>query len=225
MWAWPSFGTHFGTVFWRCSRPSSCSVGLFSGLFTPTEGAAVTNLYALTLGLVVYRTLSFADVGRVLRETAETAGVVMPLVMSAGALGWCLSASRIPQIAAPAMLASISHPLLFLLTCNLLLLLVGCFMETLAAILILLPILVPAAVAFGIDPAQFAIMMIPILVLGTIHPPVGVVRFISSRIAEISYETLARAVLPWLIPLFCVLAAITLWPPITTWLPGLVLGR
>ena len=199
--------------------------GMFSGLFTPTEGAAVASLYALMLGMVVYRTLTVADLGRVLRDTAETAGVVMPLVMAAGALGWCLSVSRLPQIAAPAMVASISHPLLFLLMCNVLLLLVGCFMETLAALLILVPILVPAAKAFGIDPAQFAIMMILNLVLGTIHPPVGVVLFISSRIAEISYETLARAVLPWLIPLFCVLAAITLWPPITTWLPGLVLGR
>jgi TRAP-type C4-dicarboxylate transport system permease large subunit len=106
-----------------------------------------------------------------------------------------------------------------------LLLLVGCFMETLAALLILIPILLPAAQSFGVPPVQFGIMMIFNLILGTIHPPIGVVLFVASRIAEISYETLARAVLPWLVPLLVVLMMITLWPPITMFLPTLVMGR
>ena len=144
--------------------------------------------------------------------------------MAAGALGWCMSISRIPQTVAPALVAAIHSPLLFLLVCNLLLLVVGCFMETLAALLILIPILVPAAHSFGIAPVQFGIIMIFNLILGTIHPPVGVVLFITSRIAEISFETMSRAVLPWLVPLLVVLAAITLWPPLTTWLPAFVLG-
>src|SRR6201999_452147 len=99
--------------------------------FTPTEAAAVASLYALTLGLVVYRTLKLDDIVRVLIETVETAGIVCVLVMAAGALGWCMSISRIPQTVAPWMVASIHAPLLFLLVCNILLLLVGCFMETL----------------------------------------------------------------------------------------------
>ena len=225
--SFPGFGelwASFRDGFFALMAPVVLLGGMFSGLFTPTEAAAVASLYALALGLFVYRTLRVADIGRVLVETVETAGIVTVLVMAAGALGWCLSISRLPQIAAPAMVASIASPLLFLLTCNALLLVVGCFMETLAALLILIPILGPAAHAFGINPLQFGIMMILNLILGTIHPPIGVVLFISSRIAEISFEALARAVLPWIVPLLIVLAAITLWPPLTTWLPGLVMG-
>jgi TRAP-type C4-dicarboxylate transport system permease large subunit len=144
--------------------------------------------------------------------------------MAAGALGWCMSISRVPQTVAPWMIASLHSKLVFLLVCNALLLLVGCFMETLAALLILIPILTPAAQGFGVEPVQFGIMMIFNLILGTIHPPVGVVLFVTSRIAEISYERMSRAVLPWLVPLLVVLAMITLWPPITTWLPRVVFG-
>ena len=155
----------------------------------------------------------------------ETTGVVTVLVMAAGAMGWCMSLSRIPQTVAPALVASIASPLLFLLVCNVMLLVVGCFMETLAALLILIPILVPAANSFHIPPVQFGIIMIFNLILGTIHPPIGVVLFITSRIAGISFETMSRAVLPWLVPLLIVLGMITVWPPLTTWLPDLVMSR
>jgi tripartite ATP-independent transporter DctM subunit len=199
--------------------------GMFSGLFTPTESAAVATTYALLLGLVVYRTLRPADIVQILVNTVETVGVVTALVMAAGALGWCMSISRLPQTVAPAMLATIHSPAVFLLLCNVILLLIGCFMETIAALLILIPILVPVAVAFGVSPVQFGIMMIFNLILGAIHPPIGVVLFVASRIAEISYEKLARAVLPWLIPLLVVLLMVTLVPPITMFLPTLVMGR
>ena len=216
-------GRSFRDGFFALMAPVILLGGMFSGYFTPTEAASVASLYALLLGVVVYRTLRLADVVRVLVETVETAGIVTVLVMAAGALGWCMSISRIPQTVTPALTASIHSPLLFLLVCNVLLLVVGCFMETLAALLILIPILVPAAHSFGIAPVQFGIIMIFNLILGTIHPPVGVVLFITSRIAEISFEAMSRAVLPWLVPLLIILAAITLFPPLTTWLPGLVM--
>ena len=221
------FGEIFASFrdgFFALMAPVILLGGMFSGLFTPTEAAAVASLYALVLGLAVYRTLRLADIVRVLLDTVETAGIVTVLVMAAGALGWCMSISRIPQTVAPAMVATIHSKLLFLLVCNVLLLVVGCFMETLAALLILIPILVPAARSFGIPDVQFGIIMILNLILGTIHPPVGVVLFITSRIAEISFETMSRAVLPWLVPLLVVLAAIVLWPPLTTWLPKVVMG-
>jgi tripartite ATP-independent transporter DctM subunit len=199
--------------------------GMFSGLFTPTEAAAVATTYALLLGLVIYRTLTPRDIVDILVNTVETVGVVTALVMAAGALGWCMSISRIPQTVAPAMLATIHSPAVFLLLCNAILLLVGFFMETLAAMLILIPILLPVAESFGVSPVQFGIMMIFNLILGAIHPPIGVVLFVASRIAEVSYETLARAVLPWLVPLLVVLMMITLWPPITMFLPNLVMGK
>jgi tripartite ATP-independent transporter DctM subunit len=197
--------------------------GMFSGLFTPTEAAAVATLYALFLGFVVYRTLTWRMLPKLLIDSAEVSGLVCALVMAAGALGWCMSISRLPQTLAPALVGTLGSPLLFLLTTNLILLLVGCFMETLAALLLLIPILVPAAHSFGIDPTQFGLIMIFNLILGTIHPPVGVVLFVTSRIAEISYEAMSRAILQWLVPLLIVLVLVTLFPALTLWLPNLAM--
>jgi len=210
---------------WALLTPVILLGGMFSGLFTPTEAAAVACLYALFLGFVVYRTLSLKDLPAILINTAETTGIVAVLVMVAGALGWCMSISRIPQTVAPAIVAAIHEPLVFLSVSNLVLLAVGCFMEALAAMLILIPILVPAAISFGIDPVQFGLIMIFNLILGTIHPPVGVVLFVMARIAEVSFEQISRAILPWLVPLLIVLVAITVWPPLTLWLPTLVMNK
>jgi tripartite ATP-independent transporter DctM subunit len=210
---------------WALLTPVILLGGMFSGLVTPTEAAAVACLWALFLGFVVYRTLSIKDLPAILLNTAETTGIVAVLVMVAGALGWCMSISRIPQTLAPAIVAAIHEPIVFLLVSNVILLAVGCFMEALAAMLILIPILVPAAISFGIDPVQFGLIMIFNLILGTIHPPIGVVLFVMSRIAEVTFEQISRAILPWLVPLLIVLLAITVWPPLTLWLPGLMMNK
>jgi tripartite ATP-independent transporter DctM subunit len=214
----------FKGAFFALLAPVILLGGMFSGAFTPTEAAAVADLYALFLGFVVYRTLKFRDLPAILINTAETTGIVTVLVMAAGALGWCMSISRIPQTLAPAMVAAIQDPIVFLLVSNVVLLIVGFFMEVLAAMLILIPILVPAAISFGVDPVQFGLIMIINLILGTIHPPIGVVLFVMARIADVTFEAISRAILPWLVPLLVVLLAITLWPPLTLWLPGVVMG-
>jgi tripartite ATP-independent transporter DctM subunit len=213
----------FFSGFFALMTPVVILGGMFSGTFTPTEAAAVACLYALLLGLVVYRTLEWRQLGPILVETAETTGLVLVLVMAAGALGWCMSISRVPQTLSPMIVATISSPIAFLLMANALMLLVGCFMEALAAMLILIPILVPAAIAYGIDPVQFGVIMVLNLILGTIHPPIGVVLFVVTRIANVSFETMSRAILPWLVPLLAVLLAISLWPPLTLWLPGMIM--
>lgn len=210
---------------WALLAPVILLGGMFSGHFTPTEAAAVAAAYSLFLGFVVYRTLEWKMLPGILVETVETTGLVLVLVMAAGALGWCLSVSRVPQTLTPMIVDTIKDPMMFLLACNAVLLLVGCFMEVLAAMLILIPIMVPAAINFGIDPVHFGVMMIMNLILGTIHPPIGVVLFITARIAEISFETMSRAILPWLIPLLIVLAMVTVWPPLTLWLPNLLMGK
>jgi tripartite ATP-independent transporter DctM subunit len=210
---------------WALLTPVILLGGMFSGLVTPTEAAAVACLWALFLGFVVYRTLSIKDLPAILLNTAETTGIVAVLVMVAGALGWCMSISRIPQTLAPAIVAAIHEPLVFLLVSNVILLAVGCFMEALAAMLILIPILVPAAISFGIDPVQFGLIMIFNLILGTIHPPIGVVLFVMARIADVTFEQISRAILPWLAPLLIVLLAITVWPPLTLWLPALLMNK
>lgn len=217
-------GRSFLNGFFALMTPPIILGGMFSGLVTPTEAAAVACLYALFLGFFVYRTLEVKQLWPILIDTVETMGLVAVLVMAAGALGWCMSISRVPQTLTPLIVETIAHPLVFLLVCNLILLVVGCFMEALAAMLILIPILVPAANSFGIDPVQFGIIMILNLILGTIHPPIGVVLFVVTRIANVSFEAMSKAILPWLVPLLVVLAAITLWPPLTTWLPNHIMG-
>ncbi len=219
-----AIGKAFVDCFFAIMTPAVILGGMFSGWFTPTEAAAVACLYALFLGFVVYRTLHWRQLGPILVDTAVTTGVVMVLVMSAAALGWCISISRVPQTLTPLILATIASPVVFLLLVNVLLLVVGCFMEALAAMLILIPILAPAAASYGIDPVQFGVMVVLNLIIGTITPPMGVVLFVVTRIAEIRFETMARAILPWLIPLLVVLLAITLWPPLTLGLAGAMRG-
>jgi tripartite ATP-independent transporter DctM subunit len=215
----------FRRAFFALMTPVVLFGGMIAGVFTPTEAAAVAAVYALFLGLVIYREFDLRDLPRIVVDTVETTGVVMALVMTAGALGWCLSLSRVPQTIGPAMVSAIGDPLLFLLAVNLILLVVGCFMEALAAMLILIPILTPAALNLGIDPVQFGLIFVLNLMIGTVTPPVGVVLFVTSKISGISFEAMSRAILPWLIPLLAVLAAITFYPPLTTALPGLIMTR
>ena len=197
----------------------------FPGIFTPTEAAAVAVTYALVLGLFVYRDFRLADLPRIILDTVETTGVVTALVMTASLLGYCISVSRLPQEFGAVLTSLTTNPLVYLLIVNVLLLVVGCFMEALAAMLVLIPILVPPAIALGIDPLQFGLVFVLNLMIGTITPPVGVVLYVTAKVADVPFENLVKAVLPYLVPLFAVLAMITLWPPLTTWLPRLLLGR
>ncbi len=217
--------TAFRRAFWALMAPVVLFGGLLSGIFTPTEAAAVAVTYALVLGLFVYRDFRLADLPRVILDTVETTGVVMALVMTASLLGYCISVSRLPQVFGSALTALTATPLLYLLICNVLLLVVGFFMEALAAMLVLIPILVPPALALGIDPVQFGLVFVLNLMIGTITPPVGVVLYVTAKVANVSFEAIVRSTLPFLLPLLVVLAMITLWPPLTTWLPGVLLGR
>ena len=160
--------------------------GLLSGVFTPTEAAAVAVTYALVLGLVVYREFRLADLPRLILDTVETTGVVMALVMTASLLGYCISVSRLPQEFGATLTALTTNPLLYLLIVNVLLLVVGCFMEALAAMLVLIPILLPPALALGIDPVQFGLVFVLNLMIGTITPPVGVVLYVTAKVAGVT---------------------------------------
>jgi tripartite ATP-independent transporter DctM subunit len=215
----------FRDAFWALMTPVLLFAGMLSGVFTPTEAAAIATLYALILGLFVYREFNIADLPRLVLDTIETTGVVTALVMAAKLLAWCLAISRIPQGFSEFLIGLTTNPLVYLLIVNVILLIVGCFMEGLAAMLILVPILVPVAMRLGIDPVQFGLMFVLNLMIGTITPPVGVVLYVVSNIAQISFERMSRAILPYLVPLLVVLAAIAYWPPLTTFLPRLLIGR
>lgn len=213
----------FKRAFWALMAPVVLFGGLFSGIFTPTEAAAVAVVYALVLGLFVYRDFKVSDMPRLIVDTVETTGVVMALVMSASLLGYCISLSRLPQEFGAWLTGLTTSPLLYLLIVNVLLLVVGCFMEALAAMLVLIPILVPVALKLGIDPVHFGLVFVLNLMIGTITPPVGVVLYVTAKVANVPFERMARAILPYLIPLFAVLALITIWPDVTTVLPRLLL--
>ncbi len=202
-----------------------CPVVLFSGMltgfFTPTESAAVAALYALLVGFY-YGDIHIRDVPKIVLETVETTGVLMALVMSAALLGYALSMSRLPQEFGAWMTGAIASKYVYLLMVNVILLVVGCFMEAISAMLILIPILVPPAIALGVDPTQFGVIVVLNLMIGTITPPVGIVLFITARVADISFDRICKAALPFLWPLVGVLIAITLFPPLVTWLPSLL---
>jgi len=209
----------FGGAFWALMCPVVLFGGMLTGVFTATESAAVAALYALLVGLG-YREFRLRDLPRILVDTVETTGVMMALVMSAGLLGYALSISRLPQEFGAWLTGTIDSKLAYLLLVNMLLLVVGCFMEAIAAILILVPILVPPAMALGIDPVQFGIVVVLNLMIGTITPPVGIVLFVTARVSGVPFERVCRATLPFLWPLLAVLVAITLVPSLTTALPA-----
>ena len=193
--------------------------GMMTGFFTPTESAAVAAFYALLVGLY-YRDIRFREIPRIVLETVETTGVLMALVMSAALLGYALSMSRLPQAFGGWLTGTINSQLAYLLMVNVILLIVGCFMEAISAMLILIPILVPPAMALGIDPTQFGVVVVLNLMIGTITPPVGIVLFITARVANLPFDKVCKASLPFLWPLVAVLVAITFIPTLTTWLPA-----
>lgn len=207
------------------AMPALVLGGMLSGLFTPTEAAGVAVGYSLLVGFFVYRSLTLATTWRILKETAVMAGGVMLIVATASLFSWILAAERIPQQAAELFGTLQDNPLLLLLLINLLLLLVGCVIETLAAIIVLTPVLLPIATAAGIDPLHFGILMVVNLSIGLATPPVGVNLFVSAAIARVSLLTVARHILPYLAALLATLALLSAVPEFSTALPGLLRGH
>jgi tripartite ATP-independent transporter DctM subunit len=196
--------------------------GMVFGVFTPTEAAIAACVWALFLGLIVYRSLSWKQLVRVSMDTIETTAVVLIIVGGASIFGWILATTRVTEAFAESLLALTTNPYAILLLINVLLLLVGCFLETIAAITILTPVLLPIAVQVGVDPVQFGLIMVLNLMIGLLTPPVGMVLYVLTRIANIPFEQCVRACVPFIVPLVLVLALITFVPFITLWLPTLI---
>ncbi len=198
--------------------------GMLSGAFTPTEAAFVAAAYALLLGLVVHRELSWREVPRLFRETVETNAVVLALVMNSALFAWVLARAQVPQQLASWFLAVSPNPFVVLTVINVFLLLVGCVMEGLAALIILVPVFLPVVRALGIDPVHFGVVMVLNLMIGTLTPPIGIVLFVVSRVAGLPFERVVRVTAPFLVPLVAVLLLITYVPGLVLFLPRLVLG-
>jgi TRAP-type C4-dicarboxylate transport system permease large subunit len=196
--------------------------GMTTGIFTPTEGAIAACLWAMVLGFGWYRTLNFRSFVKVCLDTVETTSTVLFIVAAASIFGWMLTATGVTAAISEWVLGFTQNPYMFLLLANLLMLFVGCFLEPTAAITILVPILVPICQKLGIDLVHFGLVMVLNLMIGLLHPPMGMVLFVLARVAKLSVERTTVAILPWLVPLLGSLAIITYFPKLVLWLPKLV---
>ncbi len=196
--------------------------GMTTGVFTPTEGAIAACVWALILGFLWYRTLHFKLFVKICLDTVETTATVLFIVAAASIFGWLLTATGVTAAIGQWVLGVTDQPWQFLLLANLLMLFVGCFLEPTAAITILVPILVPICQQLGIDLVHFGLVMVLNLMIGLLHPPMGMVLFVLARVANLSVERTTMAILPWLVPLLGSLILITYVPSIALWLPRLM---
>ncbi|WP_126425823.1 TRAP transporter large permease [Brevibacillus marinus] len=196
--------------------------GIYGGIFTPTEAAAVAMAYAFVLGCFVYRTLKMAQLMEIFRNSVLATAIIMLIIGNAGLLGWVLTAEKVPDLVAEWFVSISDSPLVFLLLVNLLLLLAGMFLETGAAIVITAPILTPVAIQFGIDPIHFGMIMIVNLAVGMVTPPVGVNLFVACQIAGIRIEQILKSMLPFYGVLLLDILIVTYWPQLSLWLPSLL---
>jgi TRAP-type C4-dicarboxylate transport system permease large subunit len=196
--------------------------GMTTGVFTPTEGAIAACVWAMVLGFFWYRTLHFKMFVKICLDTVETTATVLFIVAAASIFGWMLTATGVTTAISSWVLGFTKEPWVFLLLANALMLFVGCFLEPTAAITILVPILVPICQQLGIDLVHFGLVMVLNLMIGLLHPPMGMVLFVLARVAQLSVERTTMAILPWLIPLLGSLALITYLPALVLWLPKLV---
>jgi tripartite ATP-independent transporter DctM subunit len=197
--------------------------GILGGVFTPTEAAAAGVLYALLVGFFVYRKLTPAQLWPILRETGIMSGGVMLIVANASLFSWILAAERVPQLVAGAITTLSHEPWVVLLLINFLLLFVGCIMETLSAIIILTPVLLPLVKSLGIDPLHFGVIVVVNLSIGLATPPVGVNLFVAGGIAKISLEEISHAVWPFVLATLIPMAITTYWPDMVLLVPRLFL--
>jgi TRAP-type C4-dicarboxylate transport system permease large subunit len=193
--------------------------GMTTGIFTPTEGAIAACLWAMVLGFAWYKTLNFKMFVKVCLDTVETTATVLFIVAAASIFGWMLTATGVTAAISEWVLGFTQNPYVFLLLANLLMLFVGCFLEPTAAITILVPILVPICQKLGIDLVHFGLVMVLNLMIGLLHPPMGMVLFVLARVAKLSVERTTIAILPWLVPLLGSLVIITYFPKLVLWLP------
>jgi tripartite ATP-independent transporter DctM subunit len=204
--------------------PAIIMGGILGGVFTPTEAAVAAVLYALLVGALVYRELDPKRLAAILWDTVDQTVRVMFIIAAAGAFGWLLIYLRAPQAIVEALAALTDSPWVILLILNFVLLVLGCFMEGIAILLLTVPIFVPVLARFGIDPVHFGVVMTLNLMIGLLTPPVGMVLYAVSTIADVPVVRLARELAPFIAVLAGVLFLITYVPALVTWLPSVVMG-
>jgi tripartite ATP-independent transporter DctM subunit len=215
--------SRFGATFLHALMPLMTPIiiigGIMGGIFTPTEAAIAAVAYSMFLGLFVYRTLDFRKILRVSMDTVETTAAILLIVAASTIFAWILTANQVALHFSQGMLALTDNKIILLLMITAIILIIGLFMETIAAITILTPVLLPVAVSLGIDPVHFGIILILNLMIGLLTPPVGMVLYVLSKVANVPFERCVTATAPFLIPLITVLLLLTFIPEFSMWLP------
>lgn len=212
--------TTFKSAFLSLMTPIIIIGGILFGVFTATEAAIAAAVYSLILGGVVYRSLSLKKLLKVSMDTIETTSIILMIIGGAAIFSWVLTSQHVTEDFTRWMLTVTDNKTLLLLMITFILFVVGCFMETIAAITILTPVLLPIAVSLGIDPVHFGVVMVLNLMIGLLTPPVGMVLYVLSRVTKVPFEECAKAT----IPLVIVLLLVTFIPELSMWLPSLIYG-
>jgi C4-dicarboxylate transporter DctM subunit len=212
----------FKEAVWAIMMPIIILGGIYGGIFTPTEAAVVSVVYAIIVGLFVYRELDWKKFKKALLDATITNAMLMFIVANAAIFSWILTRNQIPQILARTFASISPNGVVFLILTNILLLIVGCFFDASPAMLIIAPILLPIAKTFGINPVHFGVMMTVNMALGQVTPPVGVNLFVGCRIGNTSIEEVMKNSWPYLVILFIDLMIITYVPGLTLFLPRLM---
>ncbi len=193
--------------------------GIYTGMFTPTEAAAMSAVWAFVCAVFIYKDLGWKDVPRVLLSSANMSAMLLYIITNAVLFSFLMTHENIPQAMADAMIGTGVGVIGFLLIANILLLAAGNFMEPSSIVLILAPILFPIAVKLGIDPVHFGILMVVNMEVGMCHPPVGLNLYVASGITKMGITELTIATWPWLLTMLVFLVIVTYWPPLSLWLP------
>jgi len=223
----PSFreiGSKFKDSFWAIILILLIAVGIYGGIFTSNEAAAIGTVYAIILELFIYRSMSLRKMGRTIIDSAVTVGPLMFIVVGASFFGEYLTIEMIPQKVMSVVIRNITSPVVFLLMMNIFLLIVGCLIDMLSSIIIVAPVLMPIAAKFGIDPIHFGIIYVFNMGVGYITPPVGLDLYVSVAVFRIPLNRVVKACLPFFLILIVDLMIITYIPSISLFLPNLFMG-
>ncbi|RKL63661.1 TRAP transporter large permease [Thermoanaerobacteraceae bacterium SP2] len=215
-------GKTFAQSIWGLLMPIIILGGIYGGIFTPTEAAAVAVVYGLFVGFFIYKDLKLSDLPKIVEDSVKSTAVVMFIMDAAGLFSWIITSQQVPVMLANYFVSLTNNPTTILMLINILLLIVGCFLNASAAVTILAPILVPVVTQMGIDPVFFGVLMVVNLAIGTITPPVGVDLFVATTIAKIPLERISRAIVSFLVVLILDLIVITYVPGIVMWVPNMV---
>jgi tripartite ATP-independent transporter DctM subunit len=219
------FGQATWQAGWALLMPVVVLGGIYGGVFTPTEAAAVAVLYSLVIGTLVYREIKLKDLYPILRKSVISSAVIMFIIANAGLFAFLITRAGVPGAIGQWLEQVLQSPVYFLLGINVALFFIGMFIETGAAIIVLAPILVPVAVHFGIDPVHFGMVVVVNLALGMITPPFGVNLFAACTVAKISLDRIVKDLIPFILVILACLMVISYVPQLSLALRDLVYGR